>query len=64
MKRKFKQITATPLGKDNALLFALAEDGTCWKLEVTASKTEKSDQWQNIPALPDSVSKGFFDQEK
>lgn len=64
MKRKFKQITATPLSKDNALLFALAEDGTCWKLEVGVSQNETTSQWKSIPALPDTVSKSIFDQEK
>lgn len=63
MKRKIKQIAASAVGENNACLFALAEDGSCWKM-IVSKEEDKKLQWEDIPALPDTVSKGMFESEK
>jgi len=54
MTRKIIQISsgaAENPGNGAALLFALADDGTCWQLTKRTSP-EISADWEPLPALP------------
>ena len=54
MTRKIIQISsgaAENPGNGDALLFALADDGTCWQLTKHTSP-EISSNWQILPSLP------------
>lgn len=56
MTRKIIQISsgaAENPGNGDALLFALADDGTCWQLTKHTSP-EISSRWENLPPLPET----------
>ena len=55
MARKIIQISSGASenpGNGAALLFALADDGTCWQLTKHTSP-EISADWERLPELPD-----------